>query len=96
MDSPATSSGLMAYGSFLLGLCTNLVRSIATGFGYGFFWCLTAAIYLLLRRDTDHTEFDEVFVEDEDHKYQLPELTERDAPPAAPENDQAPTTNEEE
>jgi hypothetical protein len=85
MESAATGSGLMAYGALLLGLFASLVRIIATGFGYGFFWCLTAAIYLLLRRDTDQTEFDEVFVENEDRRYQLPELTERDAPAAAPE-----------
>jgi len=96
MGGAATNSGLMTYGAFLLALGAGLVRSIATGFGYGFFWCLTAAIYLLLRRDTDQTEFDEVFVENEDRKYQLPELTERDTPPAAPENDQSPVPNENE
>jgi len=89
MDDTATGSGMMGYGAFLIGLCASFVRSIAAGFGYGFFWCLTAAIYLLLRRDTDQTEFDEVFVENEDRKYQLPELTESGEMP----NDQAPMTN---
>jgi len=30
---------------------------------------------LLLRRDVDQTEFDEVFVEQEDRQYELPDVT---------------------
>ena len=48
------------------------MRTIAAGFGYSLFWCLTAAVYLLLRRDTDQTEFDEVFVDSQTRRYQLP------------------------
>jgi hypothetical protein len=61
-------------GSHCLNLYAGLVRSVATGFGYSLFWCLAAAIYLLLRRDVDQTEFDEVFVEQEDLAYELPPL----------------------
>jgi hypothetical protein len=61
-------------GGWLIGSFESVVRTIATAFGYSFFWCQAAAVYLLLRRDVDQTEFDEVFVEREDRRYELPEL----------------------
>jgi len=86
MDDPTGGSGMIAYGVLLLDLGAGFVRSIATGFGYGFFWCLVTAIYLLLRRDVDQTEFDEVFVENEDQRYQLPDLGPSEAGTAEPKN----------
>ena len=44
----------------LLGLLLN-------GFAFGLFWCLYSAIYLLLRRDVDETEIDEIFIDEEEH-----------------------------
>jgi len=79
IDSPAAGSGVIVWGALLLDLGTGLVRSVATGFGYSFFWCLATAIYLLLRRDVDQTEFDEVFIENEDTRYRLPDLSAQDA-----------------
>lgn len=49
----------------LLGLLLN-------GFAFGLFWCLYSAIYLLLRRDVDETEIDEVYIDEEEHA--LPHL----------------------
>lgn len=71
-DAPSLGTGALRYGVLLMDLGAGLVRSIAAGFGYALFWCLAAAAYLLLRRDTDQTEFDEVFVETESRRYQLP------------------------
>jgi len=71
-DAPSLAVGSSFYGVLLLDLGTGLVRTIAAGFGYSLFWCLAAAIYLLLRRDTDDTEFDEVFLPTEPRRYQLP------------------------
>lgn len=70
----ATGQGGLLFGSCCISLYAGLVRSIATGFGYSLFWCLAAAIYLLLRRDVDQTEFDEVFADQEDLAYALPPL----------------------
>lgn len=78
-DYSAGASGVISYGTSLLNLGFGLVRSVATGFGYSFFWCLVTAVYLLLRRDVDQTEFDEVFVEDEDTRYELPNLAPQEA-----------------
>ncbi len=86
VEDSSRPSGLIGYGTELLGLGAGIVRSVATGFGYGFFWCLVTAIYLLLRRDVDQTEFDEVFVEDEDTRYQLPDLGPKEAESAETKN----------
>jgi len=75
-DDPSLGAGVSRYGVLLMGLGAGLVRSVAAGFGYSLFWCLAAAAYLLLRRDVDQTEFDEVFVEPESQRYQLPEARE--------------------
>ena len=71
---PQRGSGLFWLGTALIRLTVLLVRIVATGFNHAFFWCAASAIYLCLRRDVDQTEFDEVFVEDEDNSYQLPPL----------------------
>ncbi len=71
-DAPSLGSGWPLYGVLLMDFGTGLVRTIAAGFGYSLFWCLTAALYLLLRWDTDQTEFDEVFVDSQTRRYQLP------------------------
>jgi len=43
----------------------GVVRACASAFSFAFFWCAAAAVYLLLRRDTDQTELDDVVVEDD-------------------------------
>lgn len=39
------------------------VKLVALSFAYSYFWVASSAIYLLLRRDTDAKEMDEVFLE---------------------------------
>ena len=70
-----TSSVVLRFGAILIAFFSALVRAIAAAFPYTFFWCSAAAIYLLLRRDADQTELDDVHVEeDQDVLYGLPEL----------------------
>jgi hypothetical protein len=71
-DAPSLGTGWAVYGVLLMNFGSGFVRTIAAGFGYSLFWCLAAAVYLLLRRDTDETEFDEVFVDSQTRRYQLP------------------------
>jgi hypothetical protein len=71
-------SGVAGMGSAIIQLCQGLVYTVATAFRYSFFWCAAAAIYLLLRRSVDHTEMDNVYMEDEPQRYGLPALS-RDA-----------------
>ena len=52
-------------GVFLIGLAIAFVRMLASAYAYSFFWCAVAGIYLLLRRDADNTEMDDVYLDDE-------------------------------
>jgi hypothetical protein len=77
-------------GSNLIGMWNGMVRTLAVAFIYGLFWCQAAAIYLLLRKDVDDTEMDEVFIEEEVRTYELPPLKtdERGIPQVQPLNDE--------
>jgi hypothetical protein len=59
------------------------VRLVAGSFAYSFFWCGAVGIYLLLRKSVDQTEFDEVFLDDEEPPFDLPAL--QDGPSVVPE-----------
>ncbi len=61
-------------GRGLIGWWSGFVKTLAAAFIYGLFWCMSAAIYLLLRRDVDETEMDELFIADEKRSYVLPPL----------------------
>lgn len=52
----------------------SLLRTIKVSYGFAFFWCAASAIYLTLRQNVDATEFDEVYVEGEENRYDLPTL----------------------
>ncbi len=45
-------------GSWFDGCIRGIVPLLITSFGFSFFWTASAAIYLLLRREVDHAEFD--------------------------------------
>jgi hypothetical protein len=77
-------------GSNLIGMWNGMVRTLAVAFIYGLFWCQAAAIYLLLRKDVDDTEMDEVFIEQEARTYELPPLKtdEQGIPQVQPLNDE--------
>lgn len=53
---------MLRVGLGLMAAWTALVRTIATAFVFGFFWCAYCALYLLLRHDVDHREMDEVWL----------------------------------
>jgi hypothetical protein len=63
--NPQTIGAAAVVGSALIALFDGLVRALATGFAYSYFWSAGTAVYLLLRRDADHTEMDDVFLEEE-------------------------------
>ncbi len=51
-----------------------LLRTIAASYLHALFWCLFCAVYLLLRKDVDDTEMDEVFLDDARRTFELPTL----------------------
>ena len=67
-------SGLLNIGRTLIGLWNSLFHTLAAAFIYGLFWCMASAIYLLLRKDADETEMDEIYIVDEKRTYELPPL----------------------
>jgi len=50
-------------GIAALGFWSRVVGAIVGSFGWGYFWAIATAAYLLLRGDVDGTELDEVVVE---------------------------------
>lgn len=70
--------------SSLLGFWKALVKLIAMAFLYSYFWTSACAIYLLLRRDVDATEIEEIYLGDRP-TVSLPEIKpEVKAAPAPP------------
>lgn len=70
-----STPSLLWFGSELIRFFNACVRSLTTAFSHGYFWVAVAGIYLLLRRDADQTETDDVYLEDESETpYGLPEL----------------------
>lgn len=55
--------GIGRAGAVIIRFWATAAKSLGVGFVYGFFWSGIVAVYLLLRRDVDATEMDEVFLE---------------------------------
>ena len=64
----------MYAGRSAISFWNAVIKSLADAFLYGLFWCLSSAVYLLLRKDVDQTEMDEIFLVDEKRTYTLPPL----------------------
>lgn len=73
-DNAPPVSGSLRLGRRLIRFWNGIARTFAAAFVYGLFWCMASAIYLLLRRDVDETEMDEVYLVDEKRTYDLPPL----------------------
>jgi len=79
------------FGGWLIRIFNGIVRTIAAAYAGSFLFCAASAMYLLLRYDNEHTEFDEVFVEEEE-SLQLPDVprpgaasADQSVPPPPPE-----------
>lgn len=73
-DGQFVESQTLYVGRNAIGLWNGLIRSCAAAFLYAMFWAMASAIYLLLRKDVDETEMDEIYVGEEKRTYQLPPL----------------------
>jgi hypothetical protein len=62
-----------SFATRIIVFWNSLVRLIAAGFAISYLWSATTAIYLLLRRDIDSAEMDEVQLE-QDERFGLPPL----------------------
>jgi len=68
-------SGTFVLGSRIIYFWNGCVRVLAASFSYSFFFVAMTGVYLLLRRDVDQTELDEVYFEEDDEINDLPPLT---------------------
>jgi hypothetical protein len=61
----ASGTGAAAeWGARAIGFWMQGLASLLASFGWGYFWAIATAAYLLLRRDVDGTEFDEVVLDE--------------------------------
>ena len=61
--------------SFLLGLSESVVPTLRTAFLCSFFWSAAAAAYLTLRWEIDHTDFDELDLQELGEPVAMPPFT---------------------
>ncbi len=67
-------SGLLVVGRSIISFWNGFVSTLAVAFLYGLFWCMSSCVYLLLRKDVDEVELDEVFVDEQSRAYDIPPL----------------------
>jgi hypothetical protein len=53
-----------AWGVKAIGFWTRGLETLLSSFGWGYFWAIATAAYLLLRQDVDGTELDEVVLDE--------------------------------
>jgi len=63
MQGSDALGGIGGAGATVIHFWVGCVKQLAVGFLYAYFWTATSAIYLLLRRDVDATETDEVYLD---------------------------------
>lgn len=73
-EGGAQREGVAGFGAGVISVFTDLVRLFVGGFTFAFFWCVASAVYLLLRYNVDQTEFDEIWLEEHEQRYELPTL----------------------
>ncbi len=65
-----------AFASLLIIFCNTAVMTLAAGFAISYLWCASAAIYLLLRRQVDAAELDDVYLDPQEERFGLPPMAE--------------------
>ncbi len=82
----------LGFGVSAMRFWNGAISALAVAFLYGHFWALASAVFLLLRRDVDQVELDEIYMSDDEQVYPLPPLVtdERGIPTIRPLVDDAP------
>jgi hypothetical protein len=78
-------TGAAHAGAVMVHFWTGCVKLLAVGYLFSYFWTASTAIYFQLRRDVDHTELDEVFLDADQSEpsSDLPPITQAPAGTAA-------------
>jgi hypothetical protein len=53
-------------GAFMVAVWVYLAFLLVVGFGYSYFWSSSTIIYLLMRRQVDDTDLDEIYLEEDE------------------------------
>jgi hypothetical protein len=87
-------SGLGWFGAGMIRFFAGCVKLLAVGFLFSYFWTASSSIYLLLRRDVDATEMDEVYLDSDASEQEsgLPAIA-KARPTAQAENDNTEAAN---
>jgi hypothetical protein len=60
----AAASAAASWGVRAMGFWTRGLETLLSSFGWGYFWAIATAAYMLLRQDVDGTELDEVVLDE--------------------------------
>ncbi|HEX4415747.1 MAG TPA: hypothetical protein VH107_19100 [Lacipirellulaceae bacterium] len=74
-QEPIEPTGLLAAARTAIGFWKTVVAALVAGYQAGFLWVAAVGIYLLLRRDIDGVQLNEVYLDQAD-EYGLPPLVE--------------------
>lgn len=61
-------TGTASIAAYFVGFWISIVLLAIVGYAYSYFWTSSTLIYFLLRRDVDETEFEEVFLDEEEEE----------------------------
>lgn len=64
IDALGGPAAAAPWGARAIGFWMRGLETLLSSFGWGYFWAIATAAYLLLRRDVDGTELDEVVLEE--------------------------------
>lgn len=85
LATPSAIGSVREFGAAVIRFWAECVKLVGAGFLVSYFWTAAAGVYLLLRRDADATELEEVYVEEEPEPLPAPA-------PAAGKESPAPTS----
>jgi hypothetical protein len=67
-----TPSAMARAGMVVIRFFEGILRMVSEAFAFSYFWVAASGIYLLMRQDVDHTEFDEIWSDDDAPPQPLP------------------------
>ena len=80
-DENEGTSGTLRVGQHILSFWQSFIYTCGAAFVYSLFFCLSSAVYLVLRKDVDDMEMDEVSIREERRSYELPKLQSSETEP---------------
>jgi hypothetical protein len=79
----SSQKSAVKFGMAIITFMEGILRTISEAFAFAYFFVSTSAIYLLMRQDVDHTEFDEVWSDEDKTRYPLPPMKTEPTPTPA-------------